>query len=516
MFARKHMLRWLTTAYRQPDPLPNSAKICPTKPNHLTLPTERASVTDPHFDEAAWIERLAVALEAIAASARPSYSPLPPETMRPRTYDEYLSSLRRGYRSLAARAKHDSTAASQFEDSHLLLDTDPAEARDILREHPLMKPGLVGSGKREGVGFTILDTWRRSGLSGLVLGLARLSVKEGGEEAAGRLHRFLTAGANARVPAYEITVFHGLVVATRFDLGHGAYVAPYEHARVEFDLPDEPEPLAKTSYPNAAVLVRRLGYGPGVAPLDDEPGLHHVQVVYDFPTDYRIDGERWPYDSRLLVDLLSIAARSPLLARTSYVRLDKWIGEIARNLALGTLRSAGYVSDVWPIDRDLSKSDIDIFAALSRGWCTYAGKSDAMNLAIRRLAASFSRPGGWFGVEDRILDVAIALEVLYGDTGSKFSPRAAALLAATSAEQMRIYDQARRFYKVRSGIVHPTEPTPTTDVLELELQAGRDLACRTLVSLLNREAPVPWADVMRNLLPETHAHINASRHQNDE
>ena len=41
-----------------------------------------------------------------------------------------------------------------------------------------------------------------------------------------------------------------------------------KHARVEFDLPDEPEPFPKTSYPNAAVLVRGLIYGPGVTSLD--------------------------------------------------------------------------------------------------------------------------------------------------------------------------------------------------------------------------------------------------------
>ena len=37
MFARKHLLRWLTTAYRQPDPFPNSAQICPIKPNRLRV-----------------------------------------------------------------------------------------------------------------------------------------------------------------------------------------------------------------------------------------------------------------------------------------------------------------------------------------------------------------------------------------------------------------------------------------------------------------------------------------------
>ena len=108
-------------------------------------------MTDPDFDEGAWIERLAVALEAVAANARPSYSPLPPETMRFGPIDNYWSALRRGYRSLAARATRDPIAASQFDKSHLWLDTDPAEARATIREHPLLKPGLVGSGKDERV-----------------------------------------------------------------------------------------------------------------------------------------------------------------------------------------------------------------------------------------------------------------------------------------------------------------------------------------------------------------------------
>ena len=37
--------------------------------------TERAQVTNPGFNEAMWIERLAAALEQVAAKAQPSYSP---------------------------------------------------------------------------------------------------------------------------------------------------------------------------------------------------------------------------------------------------------------------------------------------------------------------------------------------------------------------------------------------------------------------------------------------------------
>ena len=480
-------------------------------------------MTHPDFNEAAWIERLAAALERVAAEARPSYSPLPPDIPRSGRIDEFWSALHRGYRALAARAKHDPAASLQFEESHLWVKTDPVEAMTILREHPLMKPGLEGSGMNEGVRLKILNRMHRSDLKWLVSCLAKLSVKEGGEEAPQRLHRYLTAGANGTIPACEITVIHGLVVKTRLNLlDAGAYLAPYADARAEFGLPEEPEPMSKMSYPDAAVLVRSLKYGPGVAPTNDDTALDDVQVSYRFPVEYRVDLESWLGNSKLLVDLLSIAKRVPLFSRTRYVRLARWIEEMDPNFAFGTEESGGFVSDVWPRrGRELSESDVDAFLDLARGWYTYPDKPDAMNLAIRRLAASFSRPGGRFGQEDRILDVAIALEVLYGGTtGHKLSHRAAALLGATAVEQKRAYDQAKGFYDARSRIVHWKKAPPSPDILDKELEAGRSLACLTFSSLLNRDAPLKWADVMGSLLPETQAYIAkakspASQHAGD-
>ena len=276
-----------------------------------------------------------------------------------------------------------------------------------------MKPGLEGTGENERVRFRIINTDIGLELKGLVSCLAKLSVKEGGEEAARRLHSYLTAGANGTVPAYEITVIHGLVVNTRFNLDAGAYLAPYGNARAEFGLPDDPEPNSKQSYPDAAVLVRSLEYGPGVAPPDDGAGLPNVQIAYRFPADYRIDLESWFGDSKLLVDLLSIATRVPLLSRTCYVRLARWIEEMDPNFAFGTRISGGFNSDMWPQVHEISNGEVGSFLKLARGWHTSLDRPDAMNLAIRRLAASFSRPGGRFGQEDRILDVAIALEVLF-------------------------------------------------------------------------------------------------------
>ena len=345
-------------------------------------------MTRQAFNEAEWIEDLAVALEQVAAEAQPSYYPLPVETSGYRSSAERRSVLRRGYGALAARAKHDPTASIQFRESYLQIRSEPVEAIAILRKHPLMKPGLEGSARDESIGFRVLGRSFSSNLRGLVERLAKLSVKEGGVAAARRLHRYLTAGANGAVPAHEITVIHGLVVKTRFKLYAGAYVAPYGDARTEFELPHEPEPMSKNSLPDAAVLVRSLEYGPGVAPLDQDPGLPDVQVTYRFPAQYRVDLEGWFDERALLVDLLSIAARAPLLARTRYVRVARWIDEINPNFAFGAQDSQGFVSDVWPQGHELSKGDIDAFLGMARGWRKWPHRVGSMDLAIR--------PGGWF------------------------------------------------------------------------------------------------------------------------
>lgn len=453
---------------------------------------------------------MADSLVDVAEAARPSFSPLPPGLLVHHSIDAYDSVLRCGYRDLAARAKHDPAAAKRFKDSHLWLDGDPVEACAILREHPLMKPALLESAKDEGFTGQILDRSYGGTLTWIVKCLAKLSVKEGGVEAARRWHRFLTAGADYSIPAHEITVFHGLVVRAKVDLGPNAYLASYGQAKSEFDLPEEPEPFPKASYPNAAVLVRDIKFGPGVAPREDRAGLPHARASFSFPAEYSVDLEAWFGDSRVLVDLLSIAARSPLLSRTRYVRLPEWIAEMDPNLGFGTQTSGGYSSDVWPRGRDVSQEDVRAFVDLFRGSYPYPGR--ALGLAIRRLAGSFSRPGGRFDLEDRVLDVAIALEILYGGTtGQKMAKRAARLLGVNANEQMATYDAAEQFYRVRSRIVHSEKGLPSRDSLHRELEGGQELGRRSLAKLILGPLPVDWARVKPHLDPEAEAHIQNAR-----
>ena len=127
----------------EPSSEPSNVWICP-------LCAGRGSLTNSNFSEEAWIKLVAAALQQVAAEAKPSYSPPPPMRLGIRPIGEYRSALRRGYRDLAARAKDDPMTYNRFERSRLWVTTDPVETMAILREQPLLKPGLEGSGIQEG------------------------------------------------------------------------------------------------------------------------------------------------------------------------------------------------------------------------------------------------------------------------------------------------------------------------------------------------------------------------------
>lgn len=455
-------------------------------------------MTSP-FDAATWLGRLAAALEDVAAQARPSF-PFASETPHYGPLDEYWSSIRRQYRDLAARAKHDPAAAQIFAESPLWLKSDPTEARAILREHPLLRPGLIGSGKREGVCFTLSTCdWFHVDLKSLVSHLAKRAMQDSGEQAAQLLHRYLTAGADANLPAYEVTLLHGLKLDRRFDLGSEAYLAPYEDAKATYDLPDELiNDAGRENCPaHPTALVRSLRWGPGVG-LPPDKSRRAAKVKYRFPGSYQIDlADRFLDDNKVLVDLLSIATRSPLIAHASFVRVAKWIEEVEPNFAFGSRSAPAYSSAVVPKERQLGPRDVAAFAALASHWCAYRGQRDVIDLAIRRLAASFARVSGPFSAEDRILDVSIALEIMYGPIKQKLAQqlavRAERLLGQDPARRDWIANTVKSFYGVRSAIVHGRKKIKGgRAAIDEVLENGRDLACLSLAALLARGPVRDW------------------------
>ncbi len=465
------------------------------------------------FNAADWIGRLATALEDVAAQARPAF-PFSLETPHYGPLDEYWPSIHQQYRALATRANHDPAAAQTFAESSLWLKSDPVAARAILQEHPLLRPGLIGSGKRTGIGFMLAKhDWFYVELKSLISHLAKRAMKDSGGQAAQLLHRYLMAGAAANLPASEITLLHGLKLDRRFDLGRDAYLAPYADVKATYGLPHEPEkwldnvsqhPSRSKRAASTTALVRSLRWGPGVAPPPDRgDGANKSgradgpKVKYRFPGDYEIDlAEQVPDDNKVLIDLLSITTKTPLISHTSFVRVAKWVEELDPNFAGSFRNAAAYWSNAMPKEHPFSQQDAAAFAALAGRWCTYRGRRDVIDLAIRRLAASFAR-GGPFSAEDRILDVSIALEIMYGPTkhklGHQLAARAERLLGQGADKRGRISNRVKSFYRVRSAIVHGQKKIKGgREAIDKALAEGRDLACLTLAELLARGPIRNW------------------------
>ena len=182
------------------------------------------------FDEQDWIARLGVALEAVVPTARPQILD-PPGYTRLISFEEY--------RELGHRAKHDLGVRKMFEDSHLWIDSDPAEAIAILLDHPVLRQGLIGPDSDPKLGFVLFTRSFHADLKWLVSNSTKRAIKESGKHAAVSLHRYLTLGEAGNLPATEIIVFHGLTMDSRVDLGNGAFLASYDDVKTDYDLPAE-------------------------------------------------------------------------------------------------------------------------------------------------------------------------------------------------------------------------------------------------------------------------------------
>lgn len=461
------------------------------------------------FNYRDWINRLGAALEQVAADIQPTGIPFRTEHLpNPGPIDLYDEEIRRQYRQLAARARHDPHASALFDKSSLWLDTVPPDVIAILQEHPVLQRLWSGPDSQDGFYFQRILSSGHVDLKSLVSYLAKSSVKSGGKRVATTLHRFLVAGEHKRLHAHEIIVLHGLLVDKHIDLGPGAYLASYEAVKMRFDLPDDPEEWLERSglQPGRlnrstalSVLVRSVSWGPGVSPSASPTGDDQLRnPQYRFPDRCTIDSiERFFHDRERLIQLLSIATQSKLVSHTVFYALPSWMWELNPNFRFHKSDQSANLFDVWPKDIPLSKESVASFIGLARGWLSYRNeKRHAIELAIRRIFASFGPATGTFGLEDRILDVAIALEIMYGpfDGGEithKLRTRAAWLLGTSPEDRYRIVQDMKTFYGARSAIAHGSTKADR-EKFERALPLGRDIACQTLAKLLVQGPVSDW------------------------
>ena len=140
---------------------------------------------------------------------------------------------------------------------------------------------------------------------------------------------------------------------------------------------------------------------------------------------------------------------------------------------------------------------------LLEAWQRFGGDERwRLELGLARLVSSVWRDRGRFWLQDRILDVAVALEVLYGLGGGelthKLSTRAAYLLAPSEpGRRVEIFEAVKDLYATRSGIVHGKKRTDRSKGQEAKdvAQHGYEIGRQTLLALLERGEVPRWQRV---------------------
>ena len=287
-------------------------------------------------------------------------------------------------------------------------------------------------------------------------------------------------------------MFYGLEVNERMEIDEGVFLAPYTKI-VELGLINEREPFPWDDIPdyrelNAVALVRDLSWGPGIGP--PMSGLDSFGTVPNVTFRYLDSHE----NHSVIFDFLTITTRHELTILSVDYYPDKSMEDIDP-IYNRDLKPNFFTPPRLNTRKLFTEQDVAKLQGLLCVWAGYEQDRNILDLAIRRLASSISRKGR-FELADRILDIAVALEIMYKLEGPeityKLATRTAYFVGADAEQRHDLFKKIRSFYEVRSSIVHRGMARTHTGTFKNAADDGFELAYNTLSKLLDQGETPDW------------------------
>ncbi len=373
------------------------------------------------------------------------------------------------------------------------------EVRRVLVEHPAWA-GLVGpSGDRDEFWLQILAHGSPGSLLKVISGLMARGIEvpqDGFRVAAAELHGLIDPGGDReQIPVpndlsvgYHIALFHGLHVREEVQLTDNITLRPLQQLAAFVD-----EDMLEDIVPEVIRYGDQQSLGTLVQPFRWKP---------EFRSDFvpRLNGGRSFFeDAEEFVELLALFHDAPVIC---LARIPDCIHPTASYL----LGDSPYNKSWSPAARSFDMFDgaIDLRVdALDEARKAFRERqSDHYQYCapiIARLAEALARSGR-FQAEDKILDVAIALERMYelegNDISFKLKMRAATFLETSTAGRVQVLRDVKKFYDVRSGIVHKRKKPPSAEVKEQAFTQGFKVARRSVIKLLQDGSPADWDEMV--------------------
>ena len=427
-----------------------------------------------------WVERMVGALDPLIQTATGQSYGVPPVPNEE-------------YRMVARLAKSDNHAKAYFD--HLLpsLNADPGDFIDLLCQHPGINSNLGGRDSRETFIVMPSSGWLRQ-LDMLARYLTKSGIKNGCWEAVVDLERFLSMSAQGCVPGYEIFVFRGLTLSGELEIVPGLEIIDYgraaERGLVRNEPPGPTNDMPDYAAMGAMVLAREMTWGPCLVPP--------LSGRDRFPSPAR--EFRWSpgCGTDICFEILSLCT-SQQVQVLSVLHCAPELVDIDRGFGPGS--GAYYTHSEHWTNEALTGENIGQLQELLGLWSQFnPDKRDILELAVSRLSSSLYRNRGRFWVQDRILDAAIALEIMYElkppELTNKLASRAAHLLAEEIDSRIDIFDEVHEFYDARSKIAHGgkgrgNRKTKTIDFKDTA-KLGIGLGAKTFHALLDRGDFPDW------------------------
>ena len=256
---------------------------------------------------------------------------------------------------------------------------------------------------------------------------------------------------NGLTTGYHVSLFYGLQLSEAVEIGNGVTAVPLEQTSA-FLVRDvlqgvAPSIARENRWKAVSAMLQPVRWKPTLlCPGDDsEPQLDWDGSFFE--------------DMRAFVALLSVSHGVPIvtLMDVAYC-IDRTV-----LLLLGKpYYHGGYRSKSWT--RGFSalhgSHQLDI-VALDEAKEVFRkpdrGRYQEFARVVSRLSEALARTGQ-YAADDRILDVAIALEQMYeldeGEISFKLKIRAACFLESTTQDRLRVFKDVEQLYEARSSIVH--------------------------------------------------------------
>ena len=305
------------------------------------------------------------------------------------------------------------------------------------------------------------------------------------EERCGSISNGLTTG-------YHVLLFYGLRLRGEVEIAENLKAVPLEQTEAFLDMEVvrnvAPPSDRGNGWEGVSAIVEAVPWRPVLFPPGDRT------VPKDSMGSFYID-------ARDFVQLLSVCQGTPMVSMAVFPhRTHRTVP-----LLLGTPRLGGNMGvDPWAwafaslekpreFDEDALEQARRLFSEPKRDRYREYGS------VISRLSEALARTGNYSG-DDKILDVAIALEQMYeldqGEISFKLKIRAACFLESETQSRLRVFKKVGQLYDARSGIVHRRRKEPSRGSKEEAFENGFDVARASVIKLLREGPPRDWNEMV--------------------